>query len=302
MKKIKQLFISLLCAIFAMLSMPTGAFADVNFSVSPPYEKITLTPGETFYGSVTIVNPSSSTTDFNYLISTEPFYVDESNETVYDRKEDRTFMADWIKLDHETGILKPNSSEEIKFTINVPKDAPAGGQYASIMVSTNPDAQSSSSEGLNIKANYRFSHLIYADVAGESIHDGAIHSVEIPSFLFSGKITATSMVENKGNTHAEVSHTLQIYPLFSNEEVYTNEEEPATSLIMPGVKRTTSISWNETPSIGIFRVLYNIEFEGVKSTVDKYVIVCPLWLLFLILLALFLLIFKIVWGKKKDKK
>ena len=242
MKKLKQLLATLVCVVLVAISATTGAFADINFSVSPPYEKITLIPGETFYGSVTIVNPNSSTDDFNYIVSVEPFYVDENNETIYGRKEDRTFMADWIELDHKTGILKPNSSKEVKYTIKVPEDAPAGGQYASIMVSTDPNAQEPG-EGLNIKATYRFSHLIYADVAGESVHNGTIESVNVPSFLFHGKITGTAMVENKGNTHAEVTHTLQIYPLFSSEEVYTNEEEPMTSLVMPGVKRSSSISW-----------------------------------------------------------
>ena len=297
--KLKTILASLLCAAIVTISTATGTFADVNFSISPPYEKITLIPGEVFYGSVKIINPSTNNNDFDYLVRVEPFYVNEDNETVYGYKEDRTLMANWVVIDHDSGVLHPNSEEDVKFTINVPEDAPAGGQYASIMVSSNPKANTS--EGLNIKASYSFSHLIYADVAGESIHDGAIDSTNVPSFLFSGNITGGAMVENKGNTHAEVTHTLQIFPLGSNEEVYTNEEEPASSLVMPGVKRTTSISWNETPSIGIFHVIYKVVFEGVESKVDKYVIVCPIWLLFLIILAIFLIIFKIVWGKKKKE-
>ena len=300
MKKTKQFLTLLLGAILIVVSATTSAFADVDFGVSPPTERITLTPGETFYGTVTIVNPSTSESNFDYTVSVEPFYVNENNETIYDYSGSRTMMADWIHLDHETGVIEPNSDRSVKFVINVPEDAPAGGQYAAIMVSSNADTEAS--EGVNIVASYRFAHLIYADVAGESVHDGAITGANVPSFLFSGRIKGSATVENKGNTHAEVSHTLQIFPLFSNEEIYTNEEDPKTSLIMPGVKRSSSVSWEETPAIGVFHVVYNVEFEGAKSTVDKHVIVCPIWLLFLILIGIFLIIFRILNVKKKTEK
>ena len=95
---------------------------------------------------------------------------------------------------------------------------------------------------------------------------------------------------------------MQIFPLFSSEEVFTNEEEPKETWIMPERTVFSSVKWDGTPSVGIFHVIYNVEYEGVESKVDKLVIVCPLWLLFLILLAIFLLIFRILSAKKKDKK
>ncbi len=298
--KLKTIFASIFSAILVAVSMTTGAFANVNFSVSPPYEKITLIPGETYYGSLKVINPATSDADFNYELTVEPFYVDKDNNTVFEYKEDQTMMAKWLTLDHNTGTLSPNSSEDILFTIEVPENAPAGGQYASIKVGANT-GEASGGGNLNITASYRMAHLIYAEVAGESTRKGAVESVNVPGFLFSGKITGTAVIENQGNVHGEATQKLQIFPLFSDEEVYTNEEKPETSMIMPGVKRSTSVAWDETPSIGIFHAVYNVDFEGATSSVDKIVIVCPLWLLFIVAVIIFLIIFKILSGKKERK-
>ncbi|MBQ1528169.1 hypothetical protein IIZ77_00805 [Candidatus Saccharibacteria bacterium] len=95
---------------------------------------------------------------------------------------------------------------------------------------------------------------------------------------------------------------MQIYPLFSGEEVFANEEEPKETWVMPEKNLYSSVTWENTPSVGIFRVIYNVEYEGVESKVDKMVIICPLWLLFLIILAIFLIIFRIWSGKKNKEK
>ena len=120
-----------------------------------------------------------------------------------------------------------------------------------------------------------------------------------PGFLFSGNITASTSITNDGNVHSYATHILRVLPLFGDEEYYTNEEEPTENLIMPEATRYTSISWDDTPNIGIFRVNYIVEYEGVKKEVSKMVIVCPLWLLFIIALILALIIIKIVLGRKK---
>ena len=71
---------------------------------------------------------------------------------------------------------------------------------------------------------------------------------------------------------------------------------------MPGATRYSYVSWDDTPYFGIFRVEYTVEFEGVKNEMNKIVIACPLWLLFIIALIIALLIGKFIFGKRKNKE
>ena len=285
-------------AIIIAFTFSMNAFADTNFSVSPMYQEITLIPGEIFYGTFKIVNPAVSANDFDYVIEVSPFSVDKENNTVFEYKEDYNQIVKWITLEKTEGSLPRNSDEEIQFSIEVPDDAPAGGQYASIAVRSKTDSASGSN--LNIQTSYQIAHLIYAEVAGETTVKGTLDNLTIPGFLFGGAITASAEVENEGNVHIPVTHTLQVFPLFSNEEYYTNEEEPKTGLVMPGVKRLTSLTWEETPAVGIFRVVYNVSFAGSSKTLNKTVIICPIWLLFVIIAAIVLIIIRLVFHKKAD--
>ena len=284
--------------IFSLQTSPVSA--DNFFTLSPMHQIITLTPGEQYTGNFNIVNPADATTEFYYKLRIEPFSVDDKNEISLTANGDYNQMVNWISLSKTNGSVAPNTTEEIRFVIDVPEDAAAGGQYASIVVTS--DASSVSDKNIDLREVFQAAHLIYADVAGETVRKGTITDVTVPSFLFSGNIFGSALTKNEGNVHSASTQTLQIFPLFSSEEVYTNEEDPKKLWIMPGNASLSKVTWEETPSIGIFHVIYNVEYEGVESKVDKMVIVCPLWLLFLILLALFLLIFRILSAKKKSQK
>ena len=296
--KIHIISISLIAALLFSLGISNQVGATTLLTVSPPSQKISLIPGETTKGSLKISSPNRSDGTGKYKVSVSPFTIDDSdNSAQFTANGDYNQIVDWITLDWEEGELEPNQSVEVTFSIKTPRDAPAGGQYAAIMVSSVND--NVEENAVNIQNNYQIAHLIYADVAGQTTRGGKIGDVSLPGFLFSGNITASTSITNDGNVHSYATHILRVLPLFGDEEYYTNEEEPTENLIMPEATRYTSISWDDTPNIGIFRVNYIVEYEGVKKEVSKMVIVCPLWLLFIIALILALIIIKIVLGRKK---
>jgi len=301
-KSIKTLSIALVAVFALALFGSTNVFAEGNgtagLTVSPMYQMKVLVPGEAEPGSLVVANPADSDGSIEYELEVRAFSYDSDKGEVFAETEDYSDMVDWIVLDSTSGTLEPNERREISFTINTPADTRAGGQYAAIIVRTKGGQVGPFNEVFEI------AHLIYAEVSGDTIHKGNVDSVEVPSFLFSGNIAGKASITNEGNTHAYVSQVLKVFPLFGDEEYYTNEEDPQKNLVMASAKRYTSTTWEETPKIGIFRVVYTVEFEGVTNEVSKVVIVCPLWLIILIAIILGILIVRPFFSKKnkKDKR
>ena len=298
----KRIILGIFAMLIAAIVPVSSAFAS-QFSLSPMYQFVSLIPGETYVGNFEIVNPGDSQHDFSYTIEVKPFSVDDEGETHLTANGDYNKIVDWITVFPTEGTVSPNQNKEIRFTIDVPEDAPAGGQYASIVVSSGEYHVDNNT--VDLREIYQAAHLIYADVAGETVRKGTVEKLKVPSFMFSGNIIGSAMLKNEGNVHSMAKQTLQIFPFFSKEEIYTNEENPKEIWIMPGNSIVSATEWKETPSMGIFHVIYNVEYEGVTKGVDKYVIICPIWLLVIILAIIFLILFKILFtgkGEKKEKR
>ena len=96
------------------------------FTVTPMSQRVSLIPGEVYNGSITIINPVISESDFNYKATVTPYSVVGEDYTAdLATKSNYNMMTDWVKIEEPTGTLKPNNSKEIKFSIKVPENAPA---------------------------------------------------------------------------------------------------------------------------------------------------------------------------------
>ncbi|MBR3132096.1 hypothetical protein IKG33_01645 [Candidatus Saccharibacteria bacterium] len=267
---------------------------DVAMSVSPVRESIVLVPGDEYRSSFTVTNPGAVDHDLDYRIKIQAFYVDEEYNPVYDDKTNINQIVDWITLvSPERGTIHPNETDVVEFTIKVPEDAPSGGQYASITVLTDA-SDDDTGGGINIKESMGIAHLVFAEVTGNSESSGEILDAGIDTFLLGGNIRAYSMVNNTGNVHAPATYNMKVYPLFSNEAVYDTKDDPEVHYILPDRTFYTERFWYDTPMIGIFNVVYTIEYQGVTTDVTGMVIVCPWWLLLILVFLVISLIIRII--------
>lgn len=312
---------SLVIAVFAFLGIGwlglntiSDTFAEgtgTSIFVSPMTQKIILTPGDTYTGAIVVSNGNSATADLEYTAKVSSYNtksgmngkgdygaVDVENAT------ERNIMKDWITLSKDSGTIKPNNNESITFTIKVPKDAPAGAQYASILVSENDKADSSksaSSTSAGITNKFQLASVIYANIAGETVEKGAITENNIPTILTTNKLEATSMVRNDGNIYTDAKYTLQVWPMFSNEELCTNEENAENNIILPNTERY-HVQSCELPAVGIFKAKQIVTIFGEESILEKTVLVCPIWLMVIFILIIVGIVITIVILIKKHKK
>lgn len=301
-KNLKSVLFGLVLMTFGVVGFSVPTFATTGISMSPMNQKIVLTPGETYYGSFQISNGATNDENLHVKMSINPFYVDENYTPKYDQNNgDYNQIVNWTTIDTDEGTLTPNGHKEVHFAINVPENAPAGGQYMAI-TATSGDNGETTENGQAINVKYAMAHIIFAEIAGTTERSGEITNISVPSFLFSGQIAGTSSIKNTGNVHSTATYKLQVFPLFSNEEVYTNEENPEEKTILPNRTLTNVTTWNETPSMGIFNVVYTVEFEGVVKEVKKLVIVCPIWLLIIIIAVILLIVFTLLAKSRKNKK
>lgn len=301
----KRLTVGVLAVVFVGISMLASGltcFEDASaFSLSPMNQTVVLNPGDTYRNTITVSNPSTSEEEFHYKVVVNPYDVDENNVDKYDSRSDRNMIVDWIKIvKNEKGVVPVNDAVTVEYEINVPQGVPAGGQYAAITVMADDNGAKSNSEQYGIHENMAIAYLLYAEVTGETVRQGEIQNVSVPGFIFSGNIMGTSSIKNTGNVHGSAHYTMKVYPLFSGEEIYTNEEKPESAVILPDKTLYNESFWDNTPAIGIFNVVYTVEFEGVNAEVSKMVIKCPIWLLFIIIFLIVLIIITIVMKIKKN--
>lgn len=293
MKKIKLILAALVLAIAAFPTAATFAEDDENsvnyvLGITPTQKGFgTMQPGETYTDSFKVRNKGGG--EFSYKVEVTPYSVaSETYEPDYSKKTQYTDITDWITVDKTEGNVAAGQEEEIAYTVTVPSDAHGGAQAATIMISMGGEGE----EGL--QAVRRLGYLVYGNVDGEIIQTGKVLENKVPGFIFTSPITATSLVENTGNIYTAATYKLQVFPLFGDEEVYTNEEEPEKNIIFPETKRFYTASWEGAPQLGIFRVRQTVKIFDDESVVEKLVFICPIWFLFIVLLIIFVAIFWIV--------
>lgn len=257
-----------------------------------------INPGSSYKGEFTIENTGEQ--DFEYEISFSPYSVEgEKYDPNYDKETQYTDIAKWITVDSDSGKIGAGDKTKVEYVIDVPADAHGGAQAAVIMITMRPDSQADTSA---VQAIRRLGYLVFGNVDGDIIETGKILENKVPSFLFNPPIYGTSMVENTGNVYTVAKYSLQVFPLFSDEEVYTNEEEPENSVVFPETKRYNEIKWDGAPHLGIFRVRQTVKIFDEESVTEKLVFLCPIWFLFIVLLLIFCIIFWIVSRVVKRKR
>lgn len=251
--------------------------------ISPTLKRLDLQPGETQSGEIAVQNTGG--VPFSFKVYAAPYTVvgdhyepNFSNETNY------TQITRWIKFDVDKYTIAPGKEQRIKYEIDVPKDVPAGGQYATIFAETIHD---DSSEGIQTAS--RIGMVVHANIEGDTRTSADITKFNLPAF-YSGfdvpDVTATARVKNTGNTDFEAVYRLKVESLIGGV-VYDDEQ---VQVVFPDTERGAELNWADTPLFGIFKVSFSITAGDATEEIHTVVLVLPPWLIVIVLLLIILLI------------
>lgn len=274
-----------------------------TFTVTPTNQQITLDPGQVYEGYITVINASGATGDLHYEAVVTPYSVLGLNYSVDLANESaRTSISKWITIEEPTGTIKPNEAKDLKFTITVPENAPIGGQYATIAISSNEDLPQQ--EGFNIQSVLEIASVIYANVNGEIIHSGEVQDVNIPGFAFATPISVGATIINNGNTH-EIAHTtLTVNDYFSGRLILPSDQESGRydDFVMPETTYYSSHDLPELAPLGVYKISQTISYGETDLHTEKVLVVCPLWLIVLAIITLAAIITAIVLLIRKHRR
>lgn len=320
MARCKKLFTGLVGMVVLFMGVILPYEAVSAFTVSPQDQEYVLTPGQSVTGEITVTNPNDAGGKFYYIAEIVPYSAsDDGKYTMnFEDMTSYTDIVDWVTMsdDNESnakqvhGVLDPGETKGAHYTITVPEDARGGGQYFAVRVKNDLEAaqKAEGEENVVIKEVTGIASVVLVEVSGDIVVKGEITNNNVPTFFLTPPITTSFVVKNEGNTHAKISYFMQVFPLFSDEEVYTTEERANTGYVLPGASRMIMQTWDNTPSMGIYKVKQTVYYDSMNnepSVTEKIVIICPIWLLFLIFFVIAAMIIWVVMrvqGRRKSEK
>ena len=269
----------------------------VWLQVSPTSRSISLNPGSKYDGEFTVTNIGSE--DFVFKVYASPFSVIGENYD-HDYSSDKNYnqIHRWITFEKTEFELAVSESVIITYHVDVPDDVPAGSQHAVLFAESSGNNASTSGNG--IRAVSRVGMRLVAHVSGETNTEVEITDYSLPTLYISfnsSKISATSKVKNTGNADAEARYRFEVKPFFGGDPVSPPEDR--ANLIYPDSEYRHTVTLDNTPLLGIFRVNYSVAINNLTRNETRTVLVAPAWLLIILLI---LLTFLIVWIILKIKK
>ncbi len=286
--------------------MDEESFGSV-FSITPMNMKLRLAAGEVYEGVLKVFTPANMEGTFTYRVNVSPYNVIGSDyEADLSTQSNRSKIVDWITISEPTGTLGPNETKEIHYTVTVPEDAPGGGQYATILVGSEGQANASANggNGMQIKNIYEIGSVIYAQIEGETRRVGAIEKNEVPGFVAEMPLKTAVELSNEGNIHETAEIAVEVNNFLTGGQIYPKEGDEGVTeeVVMPETTRAVVKEIKDLPALGVYEVTQTVDYMGQHSSVTQVVLACPVWFMLMLVVVIGIIITGIVIAVRKHKE
>jgi len=306
-----KLFLVILVAGICALFKIEAASAQLSISIYPLSFKAYVNPGDTWRGSVTVINSN----DFPISVSPERENLvggAEGEIILTGEKEQDYGLASWIKYDSlEDVVLVAGERKQINFEMKIPQNAQPGGHYGAVLFrGTELNKAISQESGLGIAG--RVGAVMLFEVSGDVKKTGEISSIIAPKFIDRGPLDFSFKIKNTGNTFFLPEGKVEFKNFWNKLE---NTWEPR--VVFPGFERTFKTSLDKKYLFGPIKATVLAKMsDGAdltpvsvtiwawpwKETLIFLIIIFSLWLIKLWLLRNFKLVKIEKIENKKNKK
>lgn len=261
--------------------------------ISPAVLHVSLEPGQVYAGSYEVRNLSDFGAGFR-VYATALKMTNEEYMPDYPEGKDitgvpRSEIVSWVEFEQTEYYLEAHEKVTVYYTVRVPENAPGGGQFAAVMTETVVDSLA----GSGVRAVPRLALPLFTTINGETVASGKLVEQKTPWFYLKMPLKAVSLVENDGNVMFLASYKMEVMTM--SGKVVATEEDRRTILPDQGFGFRNTLEWKDGPALGIFRVRQEVRFlDKEPYTIEKTVIVVPLFLLIILLIILVLVVVAVV--------
>ncbi|MHB8139915.1 MAG: fimbrial biogenesis chaperone [Vulcanimicrobiaceae bacterium] len=249
--------VSGLVAALAIIVLVTaaGESAGVGLDVTPAKLEIAIPPG-TFYNiPITIHNSSAQPT--HILASMVDFGVTMNGSYVFERPGTRPYsLMRWATINPQQFDLAPNSTEQVRLSLSIPKNKHLSGEYAGIVFFTTRPTRRA---GV-VAFSARIGTKIYATIPGTVKIDGAVVKM-FAAARPQGEIYRV-MFKNTGNAHVYLHGQLQVQ---RSGQTVEQIAMPSELLVERGGEREITVTGKKLPP-GSYQAIATIDYGGKSLT------------------------------------
>lgn len=239
---------------------------DSGIKISPSIIEERVEPGQILRSYLYVTNRTKTT---------QTYYVSKMNMTGLTEKGDPEFVDDasvgstlssWISVPVTPIIVSGSGTKEIPFSIQIPVNAPPGGHFAGIFVSTVPDlAEKKNTFVIGVQAGT----IVSLRVAGDIKEEAQIRNFFTDKIVYdSPEVNLTAKVENSGNTLVRPSGSIEIFDWFGKKvaTLIVNENGGA---VLPRNTRAYTTTWRgEGFVLGKYEAHLGLSYgDAAKKTV-----------------------------------
>ncbi|TKJ18852.1 MAG: hypothetical protein CEE43_17140 [Promethearchaeota archaeon Loki_b32] len=226
----------LIFIIFIVLGCSIFVSSSHALTVSPAKVEYSANPGDVISGTITLINTESR--EATYYPSFESVETQGSwGDPVFTGEV--AGLASWIEASPLEVHLSPGERKRTSFTITVPENANAGGNYAAIFWGTSPSEGSGTG---SVGISNRIAILVLLNVSGDVIEDGQIKNFQTNKKVFNYfPINFSYILKNDGSVHLKPEGKITIKNIFGSE-ISVFSANPNKYYALPGAERAYSIT------------------------------------------------------------